>query len=300
MPDEGKITIKCNSCGKQFKAPAKLAGQKARCPCGQVLDVPPQMERGEENPPKGVWYYLKKGDREGPVTKEDLEEKIENGVIEVTDRVWKQGMESWKPAREVDELSFEASAADEEVEKEEGGEKPGAAMGEEKPEEEAEVSEEVTGEAEEKVEMGVEREAEKKVEKEVEEEEEGGESSEKKTEAKESGEAAGKPSRSPAKSRSKKGKRHTRSVRQADSEVPQLLIARVVSWGLIGTGGVCLLAGLVVSIMMLIQHGLAVPSVPVADLMLAGLAALFAGASLWIGRAAVQGLWKIARSLGDR
>ncbi len=50
------------------------------------------------------WYYAKAGKKEGPVALDDLKRLVEQGQLQPTDHVWKQGMPAWVPASSVDGL----------------------------------------------------------------------------------------------------------------------------------------------------------------------------------------------------
>jgi hypothetical protein len=54
-----------------------------------------------------VWYYLKNGQRLGPVTAGELKTLATSGDLLPDDQVWKEGMAGWEPARSVKGL-FEA------------------------------------------------------------------------------------------------------------------------------------------------------------------------------------------------
>jgi hypothetical protein len=57
------------------------------------------------------WYYVQKGNRQGPVEKEVLEEMISRSELKLEDFVWKKGFENWKKVKEVDELQRSSVAA---------------------------------------------------------------------------------------------------------------------------------------------------------------------------------------------
>ena len=52
-----------------------------------------------------TWYYVGSFGQLGPLTKEQLEELIEGGVIEKQTYVWRPGMNDWLPAASVPELT---------------------------------------------------------------------------------------------------------------------------------------------------------------------------------------------------
>ncbi|MFW6044952.1 MAG: DUF4339 domain-containing protein [Planctomycetota bacterium] len=99
------ITVRCNTCGKRFKAPAKLAGQQARCPCGEIIEVPADIQRDKPEQPRGeAWFYLDDGERTGPVSQKKLTEMLKNGNLAPDNPVWTHGMDEWKSADEVNAL----------------------------------------------------------------------------------------------------------------------------------------------------------------------------------------------------
>lgn len=50
------------------------------------------------------WYYAKAGKKEGPVSIDDLKRLVQQGQLQPTDHVWKQGMATWVPASSVEGL----------------------------------------------------------------------------------------------------------------------------------------------------------------------------------------------------
>jgi hypothetical protein len=50
------------------------------------------------------WYYAKAGQREGPISFDNLKQLVQQGQIRPADHVWKQGMAAWAPASTVDGL----------------------------------------------------------------------------------------------------------------------------------------------------------------------------------------------------
>ncbi len=50
------------------------------------------------------WYYVQKGNRQGPVAIEVIESMIQSQDLKLDDYVWKKGFENWKKIREVPEL----------------------------------------------------------------------------------------------------------------------------------------------------------------------------------------------------
>jgi hypothetical protein len=50
------------------------------------------------------WYYVQKGNRQGPVAIEVIEQMITNQELKDEDFVWKKGFENWKKIKDVSEL----------------------------------------------------------------------------------------------------------------------------------------------------------------------------------------------------
>jgi GYF domain 2 len=60
--------------------------------------------------PQDAWFYAREGEKIGPVTLADLRVKAAEGELHPRqDMVWRAGMETWKPAGEIDGL-FERKA----------------------------------------------------------------------------------------------------------------------------------------------------------------------------------------------
>jgi len=97
-----KMEVTCPQCGRRFRAPAELAGKRARCKCGEVLTVP-AAESGEELARK--WYYAREGERYGPVPIGELRRLVERGEIQRTDYVWSRGMAAWEEAGQVEQVA---------------------------------------------------------------------------------------------------------------------------------------------------------------------------------------------------
>ena len=50
------------------------------------------------------WYYAQQGQRQGPVSEEQLKQLASTGQVKPTDKVWKQGMAEWQAASAVEGL----------------------------------------------------------------------------------------------------------------------------------------------------------------------------------------------------
>lgn len=53
------------------------------------------------------WYYVEKGERQGPISQMEFENRIKDGEILKSTKVWRAGMEAWIPAREVSPNPFQ-------------------------------------------------------------------------------------------------------------------------------------------------------------------------------------------------
>jgi hypothetical protein len=51
------------------------------------------------------WYYAQNNRQNGPVTVEALVSMLQQGHVQPTDLVWREGMGNWQPAGMVPELS---------------------------------------------------------------------------------------------------------------------------------------------------------------------------------------------------
>lgn len=54
--------------------------------------------------PSMSWYYSQKGVQLGPVSQEELSEKVKSGEVSATDLVWKEGQGDWKPFSQITEF----------------------------------------------------------------------------------------------------------------------------------------------------------------------------------------------------
>jgi hypothetical protein len=50
------------------------------------------------------WYVLVNGAQQGPISREDLRQRVGNGTIRGDDLVWTEGMTQWSPAASIPEL----------------------------------------------------------------------------------------------------------------------------------------------------------------------------------------------------
>lgn len=52
------------------------------------------------------WYYIRNGQRYGPVPADELARLAATGTLQASDLVWKAGLQEWLPARSIEDLSF--------------------------------------------------------------------------------------------------------------------------------------------------------------------------------------------------
>lgn len=278
-----KISVKCEECGKRFKAPGKLAGQKARCPCGAVIEVPaPEQTEEESAPSTDDWYYVHEGERQGPVALEELVEKLRQGELGSQDRVWTKGMSDWLPAEDVDQLP-EVSGASETGEEPEEGEK---GEGPEEPEEKAVAAEKAEPEK-----SADEVETEKGEEEPATEvsETQPAEKSESKPEEGVLERETARPAK-PAQTRAKSASEGT--------EPPELRFARIMAYACIALGSLGLIGSLALAIIGLVRGHVDKLKIEVCALAGAGVVLLVWGGFLVVGRSLTRAVWSVDQQLG--
>jgi hypothetical protein len=52
------------------------------------------------------WYYVDSGERVGPITQDEVEKLVVDGVLDADSYVWTKGYENWEKLGEVEELSY--------------------------------------------------------------------------------------------------------------------------------------------------------------------------------------------------
>ncbi|MBS3763432.1 MAG: DUF4339 domain-containing protein, partial [Planctomycetes bacterium] len=114
------ISVKCDACGAEFMVPSSLAGQKARCSCGASLSIPksdetdddktPESEEKKETPQTETslesarWYVSESGQSKGPLSFEELKNRVVHGQLLPQDQVYAEPLGGWKPIAEIDAL----------------------------------------------------------------------------------------------------------------------------------------------------------------------------------------------------
>ena len=91
------ITIDCPRCGRRFELADKLAGQQAKCPCGNLLLVtaPATDDKGRPEPLWRVWTA--DGKVHGPVSKQLLDQAVLAGRLDAAAHVIREGWTGWRP-----------------------------------------------------------------------------------------------------------------------------------------------------------------------------------------------------------
>jgi len=110
------MKIVCDSCGAKYSiADEKVAGKvfKIRCKkCSAVIVVKGdnQEEGGDEATrvydygSEAVWHVVVGGDQQGPLAPRQLGEMLAEGKIDWEAYVWREGMDGWQPAKDVEPL----------------------------------------------------------------------------------------------------------------------------------------------------------------------------------------------------
>lgn len=103
------MKIHCDTCSAKYSVPDhKVAGRafKIRCKkCGGAIVV-----RGDRTP-EGVWHVSSDGESLGPFTVAELAARVQEGTVNDESFVWREGLDDWKAAREVDALAGLFAAA---------------------------------------------------------------------------------------------------------------------------------------------------------------------------------------------
>ncbi len=68
---------------------------------------PPTPDVSKHADIENKWFYLLHGEEVGPITTDELKELVRSGKASSTVFVWQEGMESWMPIEELEELNVE-------------------------------------------------------------------------------------------------------------------------------------------------------------------------------------------------
>ena len=64
-----------------------------------------------------IWYYARGESEQGPISSAQIKALAATGALRRDDLVWKEGMENWLPASDIDELFPNGSKKGKEPEK---------------------------------------------------------------------------------------------------------------------------------------------------------------------------------------
>ncbi len=108
------MKIVCESCGAKYSiADEKVAGKvfKIRCKkCSAVIVVKGDQPAEGENAgafdygSDAVWHVVVAGEQQGPFAPRQIGELLAEGKIDWEAYVWREGMDGWQPAKDVEDL----------------------------------------------------------------------------------------------------------------------------------------------------------------------------------------------------
>ncbi|HEX6245841.1 MAG TPA: GYF domain-containing protein, partial [Polyangiales bacterium] len=109
------MKIVCESCGAKYSiADEKVAGKvfKIRCKkCSAVIVVKGESPDGAEESTRvydqageAIWHVVVSGEQQGPFTPQQVGELMADGRIDWEAYVWREGMDGWQPAKDVEAL----------------------------------------------------------------------------------------------------------------------------------------------------------------------------------------------------
>src|SRR5687768_16450625 len=108
------MKIVCESCGAKYSiADEKVAGKvfKIRCKkCSAVIVVKGETPEGDESTrvydygAEAIWHVVVGGEQQGPLAPRQIGELLAENKIDWEAYVWREGMDGWQPAREVEQL----------------------------------------------------------------------------------------------------------------------------------------------------------------------------------------------------
>lgn len=112
------MNIECQQCNTHYQiSDNKVQGEdrvfKIRCKnCGAIITFNGIAATNDDTAPEtatmedpSVWYYVKEGQQEGPMSIAELRVARAEGLIDTGTYVWRSGMDDWHPVSSVDELS---------------------------------------------------------------------------------------------------------------------------------------------------------------------------------------------------
>jgi len=104
-------SLKCPHCQRILKVGESAAGKQITCPaCKQKFRAPRHPGAGKAPPPPPPsgdgrpWHLHVDGRTTGPYSADAVREQLKAGKISRDTLAWREGMDDWKPVREIDEL----------------------------------------------------------------------------------------------------------------------------------------------------------------------------------------------------
>src|SRR5688572_10654938 len=102
-PDKGGTKIHCGRCNQRLQVPTPIAHNKtvmgnlvgAGSPA--VMAAPRVAAKAPAK--ETLWFYVRNGQRQGPVPASQLATMFNAGQVRGSDLVWSDGMTNWQPAR---------------------------------------------------------------------------------------------------------------------------------------------------------------------------------------------------------
>jgi len=105
----------CSHCNQSLEAPDEMLGTVINCPaCNGVITLqnpapglkittpPPIIHANDavekEKKPDEQWYFSVSDQQRGPISREDVKQKVDAGEITAATLFWKEGMAAWSPA----------------------------------------------------------------------------------------------------------------------------------------------------------------------------------------------------------
>jgi len=86
------------------------------CPsCGRKLKTTSTERPAELRSMTSGWWCVSNNQRKGPIDDEELRRLLIDGTLNSNSLVWKEGMEGWQPARQIDELTSVLSSLPPEI-----------------------------------------------------------------------------------------------------------------------------------------------------------------------------------------
>jgi predicted Zn finger-like uncharacterized protein len=108
------MKIVCQSCGAKYSiADEKVAGKvfKIRCKkCSATIVVKGEQQEAESSAAASghdadaIWHAVVAGEQQGPFSPRQIGEMLAEGKIDWEVYVWREGMENWLPAKDVEDL----------------------------------------------------------------------------------------------------------------------------------------------------------------------------------------------------